>query len=93
VQRAHDAGQHGAVADAGVEDPERRRLQVAEFERIRCATSVFSLQVETNSRYFCRLSKNRKPGGAIAVAAPLTSFSAADGMLGSSGVAELCSDR
>src|SRR5258705_11246896 len=28
------------------------------------ATSVFSLQVETNSRYFCRLSKNRKPAGA-----------------------------
>ena len=35
---------------------------------IRLATSVFSLQVETNSRYFCRLSKNRKPAGWMSVA-------------------------
>ena len=35
MQRPHHPRQHGAVADAGVEDPQRRRrrLQIAEFER------------------------------------------------------------
>src|SRR5215470_14084037 len=32
---------------------------------MRLAISVFSLQVDTNSRYFCRLSKKRKPGGGL----------------------------
>src|SRR5215468_899915 len=35
---------------------------------IRLAISVFSLQVDTNKRYFCRLSKKRKPGGAMSAA-------------------------
>src|SRR5229473_2157366 len=55
---------------------------------IRCATSVFSLQVETNSRYFCRLSKNRKPAGATsAAAAPFSGFPAGggDSVLGADG--------
>ena len=48
---------------------------------IRLAISVFSLQVDTNSRYFCRLSKKRKPGGTISAAtgAPLSGLAAADG--------------
>src|SRR5712664_1031239 len=51
------------------------------------ATSVFSLQVETNSRYFCRLSKNRKPAGAWsdAAATPFIGLTAADGWLGAVG--------
>src|ERR1700742_4988419 len=50
---------------------------------IRLATSVFSLQGETNNRYFCRLSKNRKPAGAISVVAtaPLPGFGVAGGLL------------
>jgi hypothetical protein len=39
---------------------------------MRFAISVFSLQVETNSRYFCRLSKKRKPAGAMAEALAAT---------------------
>src|SRR6201997_5781740 len=48
---------------------------------MRLAISVFSLQVETNSRYFCRLSKKRKPGGAMPVAevAPVADNGAAAG--------------
>src|SRR6266446_1203918 len=59
------------------------------------ATSVFSLQVETNSRYFCRLSKNRKPAGAasVAAAAPLTGRAAGDSLLGADGDAPRYSDR
>ena len=67
VHRPHDPRQNRAVADAGVEHPDRRRrgMDVGELERDRSATSVFSLQVETNRRYFCLLSKKRKPGGAV----------------------------
>lgn len=39
-------------------------MDVGELERDAMAISVFSLQVETNRRYFCLLSKNRNPGGA-----------------------------
>src|SRR5216684_3943711 len=51
------------------------------------ATSVFSLQVETNSRYFCRLSKNRKPAGAAsgAAAAPFIGLTAGDDWLAAEG--------
>src|SRR5579863_5226835 len=50
---------------------------------IRFATSVFSLQVDTNRRYFCLLSKKRNPAGAtlVAATAPLPSFLATDGSL------------
>ncbi len=63
VHRAHHARQYGAVADAGIEHAHRRRarMDVAEFEADAAARpSHFSLQVFTNSRYFCRLSKKRK---------------------------------
>src|SRR6266576_242882 len=60
------------------------------------AISVFSLQVETNRRYFCRLSKNRKPAvpaSVAAAAAPLTGRAAGDGLLGADGGAPRYSDR
>src|SRR6266478_9689708 len=62
---------------------------------IRLAMSVFSLQVETNSRYFCRLSKNRKPGGAICwlTAEPLAGFAVGCGLLWADGEAVRCSVR
>src|SRR5580704_17213413 len=62
---------------------------------IRLATSVFSLQVETNKRYFCRLSKNRKPAGAtLAVAmAPLTACAAADDLVRAGADTPRYSDR
>ena len=59
VHRAHHARQHGAVADAGIEDAHRRRarMDVGELHARRAAaTTHFSLQVVTNSRYFWRLS-------------------------------------
>ena len=63
VHLAHDAGEDGAVAHAGVEQAHRRAAAGC-----RCASSMptrraiisFSLQVLTNSRYFWRLSKKRK---------------------------------
>src|SRR6202171_6778814 len=50
-------------------------------------TSVFSLQVETNSRYFWRLSKKRKPAGAMALAAaaPLVGLAVCAGFPGGGG--------
>ena len=73
VHRAHHAREHRAVAHAGVEQAQRRRarMDVGELQRRRgCATTHFSLQVLTNSRYFCRLSKKRKLRcGSAAVAA------------------------
>src|SRR5258707_12153853 len=61
--------------------------RLASSSEILFATSVFSLQVETNSRYFCRLSKNRKPAGAWsgAATAPFISLTAADGWLRAEG--------
>src|SRR4029079_19203544 len=46
---------------------------------MRLPTSDFSLHVETHSRYFWRLSKKRKPGGATAgaAAAPFDDFATA----------------
>src|ERR1700722_18123264 len=38
---------------------------LASSSETRLAISVFSLQVETNRRYFCLLSKNRNPAGGI----------------------------
>src|ERR1700691_5333974 len=63
--------------------------------KILFATSVFSLQVDTNRRYFCRLSKNRKPAGAtpVAAAAPLTGLFAANSLLGADDDTLRCSDR
>src|SRR5260221_12545368 len=48
------------------------------------AISVFSLQVETNRRYFCRLSKNRKPAvpASFAAGAPLSGPADGVGLLG-----------
>src|SRR5581483_9202693 len=59
------------------------------------ATSVFSLQVETKRRYFWRLSKKRKPGGAALVAAkaPLAGLVGAAGWLGANEASLRCSDR
>src|SRR5579872_6742711 len=59
------------------------------------ATSVFSLQVETKRRYFWRLSKKRKPGGATLVPAkaPIGGFVCAGGSLGREATAVRCSDR
>ena len=67
VHRPHDPRQNRAVADAGVEHPDRRGAgwMLASSSETRLAISVFSLQVETNRRYFCLLSKKRKPGGAV----------------------------
>src|ERR1700745_574506 len=60
----------------------------------RLAISVFSLQVETNSRYFWRLSKKRKPGGATALAAATPFSGFADGeLVGASVEAGQCSAR
>jgi hypothetical protein len=61
---------------------------------IRLPTSVFSLQVETNSRYFCRLSKNRKPGGATVLAAAAPFSGLVEGKLvGAAADAGRCSAR
>src|SRR5215472_7673693 len=43
-----------------------RGWMLASSSETRCATTHFSLQVLTNSRYFCRLSKNRKTGSPVA---------------------------
>ena len=58
----------------GVEDPQRRRARVqrpSSFDA-RAPTTAFSLQVLTNARYFCRLSKNRK-GSALGCSSPCAS--------------------
>ena len=68
VDRAHDARQQSAVADPRVENADRGRARIDMPSSIatRCVTTHFSLQVLTNSRYFCRLSKKRKTGSPVA---------------------------
>ena len=59
VHRAHHARQHRAVADAGVEHAQAPAGADGYWQApcaTRSATTHFSLQVLTNSRYFCRLS-------------------------------------
>jgi hypothetical protein len=58
VHRAHEAREDGAIARARVEHPHRggRGLMFASSASMRCATIHFSVQVLTNSKYFCRLS-------------------------------------
>src|SRR3982751_5871593 len=61
MHRAHHAREDRAIADAGIEDAHRRRgWMLPSSSATRLATTHFSEQVLTNSRYFCRLSKNRK---------------------------------
>ena len=62
VHGAHHSRQHRAVADAGVEHANRRRarMQVRQLFGDPVRHFHFLLQVLTNSRYFCRLSKKRE---------------------------------
>ena len=71
VQRPHHPRQHGAVADTGVEDPQRRRrrLQIAEFERNPVGDFGLLAAGRDEQQVFLPVVEEPETGGAISVAA------------------------
>ena len=96
MHRPHHPRQYSAVADAGVEDPKRRRrrLQIAEFERNPIADLGLLAAGRDEQEVFLAVveepeARRRDRMGA----APLAGLADGDGSLRAAADAGRCSDR